>query len=97
MSALHDVLQEELERALRVKSAIELELKDLPLGYISRKNIRNKPAYYLQKRQGQKIISKYLPIHQVPKLEKQIKRRRQLQASLRALDDNVSRLRRALK
>ncbi len=97
MSILTDVLQEELERLERQKSAYLKAMQELPKGYISQKNIRGRATYYLQYREGDKIISKYIPKEQLPELEAQIKRRKQLELSLRRVEEDKKKLRKVLE
>ena len=97
MSVLHTVLQEELERSERMKAAMQSELDALPKGYTSRKTIRGRRVHYLQKRQGDKIVSRYIPAAQLQDIEGRIERRRQLRAAIREADENIKRLRRVLK
>ena len=60
MSVLDEVLKEEYERLLRMRSAMSIEYDALPKGSISRKNIRGCDCYYLQYRERDKIVSKYI-------------------------------------
>lgn len=96
MSILMEVLQEELERLDRQRQAYELHLSELPKGYISKKNIRGKEAYYLQYREGDKIISKWIPSDDLPQVEQQVKQRKMLEASLRRVKADQKRLRKVL-
>ena len=97
MSVLMDVLQEELDRLDRQEAAYKADLQELPRGYISKKNIRGRISYYLQHRNGSKVESKYISAEDVPIVEEQIKRRKQLQASLRRVKEDQKKLRRLLK
>ena len=60
MSVLDEVLKEEYDRLARMKTAMSLEHDALPKGSISKKRIRGCDCYYLQYREGDKIISKYI-------------------------------------
>lgn len=97
MSVLMSVLQEELDRLERQQAAYEADLQELPKGYISKKNIRGKMSYYWQYRDGAKIVSQYIPAEEVPGLEEQVRRRKQLEASLRRVKEDRKKLRRVLK
>lgn len=96
MSILMEVLQEELDRLDRQKVAYEADLCELQKGYISKKNIRGKVSYYLQYRDGDKIISKYISADELPDLEEQIERRKRLQASLKRVKEDQKKLRKVL-
>lgn len=97
MSILMEVLQEELDCLDRQEAAYSASLQELPKGYISKKNIRGKVYYYLQYRENGKVVSKYIPIADLPKVEEQIKRRKQLKASLSRVNEDRKRLKRVLR
>lgn len=97
MSILMGVLKEELDRLDRQQGAYERDLKELPKGYISKKNIRGKVCYYLQHRDGSKVVSKYISANDLPVLEAQVARRKQLEASLRRVREDRKQLRKVLK
>lgn len=96
MSMLDDVMREEHDRALRVKEAMQAELSRLPKGYISRKLIRGQSACYLQWREKDKIRSRYIPAAELPSVKKQVERRRQLVQSIRTVDKNIKKIKKAL-
>lgn len=96
MSVLMSVLQEELDRLNRHEIIYERDLQELPKGYISKKNIRGKVSYYLQHREGGKIVSKWIPAEDLPKVEAQVNRRKQLEASLRRVREDQKKLRKVL-
>lgn len=97
MSVLMDVLKEELDRLDRQKIAYEADLQELPKGYISKKNIRGKVSYYLQYREGSQVKSKYISAEDLPNIEAQVQRRKQLEASLRRVREDQKKLRKVLK
>lgn len=96
MSVLMEVLQEELDRLVRQQAAYEADLQEIPKGYISKKNIRGRVSYYLQHRDGKDIVSKYISLADLPKIEQQIQRRKQLEASLRRVKEDQRKLRKVL-
>jgi hypothetical protein len=97
MSILDGVLKEEYERSKRIKLAMESELVELPVGYISAKKIAGKPYFYLQKRVKSKIISIYIQAEQLEEVEKQVARRRQLEQSIKELRENIKKIERVVK
>ena len=97
MSILMEVLKEEMDRLERQQLAYEADLQEIPKGYISKKNVRGKISYYLQRRDGNKIISKYISANDLPKVEEQVRRRKQLEASLRRVKEDKKALRKVLK
>lgn len=96
MSILMSVLKEELDRLDRQKVVYERDLQELPKGYISKKKIAGKEYCYLQHRDGGKIMSKYIAAEDLPRVEVQIKRRKQLEASLRRVREDQRKLRKVL-
>lgn len=97
MSILTEVLEEELDRLNRQEVAYNNAIQELPKGYISKKNIRGKETYYLQHRDGDKIISKWVPIGNLQNMIDQIERRKQLEASLRRVKQDKKRLQKAIR
>lgn len=97
MSILMEVLKEELDRLDRQQKVYERDLQELPKGYISKKNIRGKVCYYLQRRDGDKVVSKYISAEELPGLEVQVARRKRLEASLRRVKEDQKKLRKVIK
>lgn len=97
MSVLDDVLREEHDRLMSMRSAMSGEIAGLPQGYISRKRISGREYCYLQRRIEGRVVSSYVKHNDVSALEKQILRRRQLKSSIREIDENLRKLRRVLK
>lgn len=92
MTILDDVLQEEQDRSKRMKVAMKKEISMLPQGYISKKNINEKSYYYLQRREGSKIVGTYIFPNEVSKMKDQIAKRKQLEKSIRELDANIKKI-----
>lgn len=93
VSILDSVLQEEYDRSIRMKQAMEKERDALPKGYISEKMISGKKYYYLQNRQQAKIVSKYINLDDVESIKEKISRRKQLENSIKELNDNIEKIR----
>lgn len=96
MSFLMGVFEEELDRLEREKAVYEEQLQLLPKGYISKKKIAGKEYCYLQHREGGKVVSQYISAEDLPKVEAQVKRRKQLEASLRRVREDQKKLRKVL-
>ena len=96
MSILMGVLKEELERLEQQEVIYVRDLQELPKGYVSKKKIAGKEYCYLQHRSGGKVISKYIAAEDLPKVEAQVKRRKQLEASLRRVHEDQKKLRKVL-
>ena len=93
VSILDSVLQEEYDRSIRMKQAMEKERDALTKGYISEKMISGKKYYYLQNRQQAKIVSKYINLDDVESIKEKISRRKQLENSIKELNDNIEKIR----
>lgn len=96
MSILMEVFKEEYERLERQKASYERAILELPKGYISKKNIRGKEAYYLQHREGKKVVSKYISASDLKQIEEQVSRRKQFEKSLKRVDADMKKLRKVL-
>ena len=62
-----------------------LELESLPKGYISKKIIHEKEYFYLQFKENGKIVSKYIRANDLPSLEAQLNRRKEIEEEIQAL------------
>ena len=96
MSILMEVLKEELDRLERQQAVYERDLQAIPKGYISKKKISGKEYCYLQYRDGRRVVSQYIAAEDLPKVEFQVKRRRQLEASLRRVREDQIKLRKVV-
>ena len=65
---------------------IREELKELPKGYISNKNIGGKIRHYLQWSENGKIKSRYIKESEYEEIRAQIERRKELNALLKTLE-----------
>ena len=97
MAAIEQVLNEEYDRLIRVQGAIKNELAELPNEYISTKKISGRNYYYLQKREGSKVSSKYIPSSDVEDWATRIKRRKQLEEQLKDIESILKKLKRAMR
>ena len=97
MSVLDEVLIEEKERLLRMKSRMQSEYNELPKGCLSKKMIHGTCCYYLQHREGDKVVSKYVKSADVEDLSKKIERRRSLKKSLREIDIQLKKIQKVVK
>lgn len=97
MSVLDEVLKEEYDRLIRMRSAMRLEYDAMPKGSISKKSIRGCDCYYLQYREGDKIISKYIKKTDLDDIASQIERRRNLKKTLRNIEAEMKKIERAMK
>lgn len=61
MTNLEKAIAKDYKKNISKRASLIKEQKGYPKGYISKKNISGKQYYYLQYRDGGKIISEYLP------------------------------------
>lgn len=97
MSVLDEVLIEEKERLLRMKSRMQSEYNELPKGCLSKKMIHGTCCYYLQHREGDKVVGKYVNAADVEDLSKKVERRRSLKKSLREIDTQLKKIQKVVK
>ncbi len=72
---------------MRSRDSLLNEIKSLPKGYISSKTIHGKTRFYLQHRDGLKVVGKYVKESELPLLRQQIDRRKELEKELSNLND----------
>ena len=80
-----------------MKAAVRNELQVLSKGYLSRKMIRGRPAFYLQYRVNSKIVSHYISKEKLEKVRKDVSRCKELQTMEKEIDENLKRIQKALK
>jgi hypothetical protein len=97
MSVLDEVLEEEYSRLVRMKDRMQAEYLELPKGYISRKKIYGYECYYLQYRDGSKIVSHYIKPDEFEDLQAAIIKRKSLKESLKNIDIEMKKIERAMK
>lgn len=79
------------EIAIRI-TELKNEISKLPIGYISKKNIKGKTRYYHQWTELGKIKSKYIKDGELKGLQEQIEKRRSLQSELKKLEKEVPKM-----
>mgnify|MGYP003611429997 CR=1 FL=1 len=97
MTILDQVLKEEYDRLSRGIGALREEYEGLPKGYLSEKKIGNNKYYYLQKREGAKIVSKHIKKDDLEAYQTLIERRKRLAKQIKDLEFEQEKLRAALK
>lgn len=75
----------DMEDKVNEIAELEQQIGELPVGYISRKNIHGKTRYYRQWTESGKIKSQYIKEEDLETVEEQIARRRELQQRLKEL------------
>jgi len=68
-------------------------LRRLPKGSIKKRNLRGHIYYYLQKREGRKVVHKYIGKEVPEELERQLQERSELKAELRNVQQALNFLR----
>lgn len=79
------------EIAIRINE-LKNKISKLPIGYISKKNIKGKTRYYHQWTELGKIKSKYIKDGELEGLQEQIEKRRTLQSELKKLEKEVPKM-----
>jgi hypothetical protein len=96
MSILNDLMREEYDRLNRVISRMEIEISELPKGYISEKRINRCIYYYLQFRENGKVKSIYLKSEEIDQYRRLISYRNELTAKLKELQADKKKLEKVL-
>ena len=85
---LKSVFQDELDRTKRLIQRYESELESLPKGSVFKRKIGNQEYFYLNYRDGSKVVSKFLgnaKDFQPDELKSKLKRRKELSALLKKM------------
>lgn len=92
---LKAILSESKEYYLDVRKKIMKKLAALPKGSVKERKIAGKIYYYLQQRQGCKVVHKYLGKTRPELIIKQIKQRNTLKGELKKVNESLSTIRRS--
>ncbi len=95
MNVLKSVLKDSKDYYIKLDEEIKKRLSKLPEGSIKKRNLRGHNYYYLQKREGGKVVHKYLGKEKPSELEKQLKERRELKSELKKVHEALKFLKKA--
>ena len=94
MAILRDVLKESLTYYLDLDRRLRARLKVLRRGSVLVRRIGQKDYYYLNYRDGSRVVSRYLGRDMPVKIEKEIKERRLIKQQLKEVQENLRMLQR---
>ncbi|KUO52362.1 MAG: hypothetical protein APF76_04825 [Desulfitibacter sp. BRH_c19] len=97
MVVIKGVLQDELERQNRMLRAYQKKAVLLPKGSVVNKNIRGKEYFYLQYRDGEKVVSKYIPNNEFPVINSKIEERKKIDKIVSDIKKEIKFIEKALK
>ena len=89
MKVLKGIISDSWEYYRDIRSQLERKLKQLPRGSVKKRVLGNQVYYYLQYREGAKVVHKYLGKSRPEKLEREAKERRALKHQLREVRDSI--------
>ncbi len=82
MKVLRGILKDSLAYYQRLERDLIRRLGKLPKGSVKRRQIRGRAYYYLQRREGSKVLHRYLGRKKPEELIKAVEERRQLHEEL---------------
>lgn len=77
------------------KQRMEEEMLSLPVGYISKKTIKGNIQYYLQRREGTKVVGSYIRVDMVEEVSNKIERRKTIIEELSKISERLCQLEQA--
>lgn len=83
MKVLKSILKDSLLYYSRFEKDLQRKLGKLPRGSVKRRKIKNHVYYYLQVREGKRVVHRYVGRVEPKELVERIKRRRFLESELR--------------
>jgi len=96
-SIIRGILREELDRSGRMEALYLKELESMPKGSLQVKIIRGREYLYRCFRDGKKVKSVFVPKDEAEKISEGIKRRREIESSLKRLRADRELVRKALR
>ncbi len=85
MQVLKGILRDSLVYYERLERELKRRIQALPKGSVKRRSIRGHTYYYLQFRQGRRVVHRYLGRYEPEKLIRDIKKRHMLMKELVAV------------
>ena len=90
-------IESEYRKLLDRRRDIDIQIKQLPQGYISEKNIRGSKQYYLQRRVGDKISGTYIKASEVQNVRAALAQRAACEAEIKQIELRLEQLEQAAK
>ena len=90
-------IEVEYKKLLDIRRNLDIQIKQLPQGYISEKNIRGSKQYYLQRRVGDKISGTYIKANEVQNVREALERRAQYESEKKQIAARLEQLEQAAK
>ena len=87
----------EYRKLLDSRRNLDIQIKQLPQGYISEKNIRGSKQYYLQRRVGDKISGTYIKASEVQNVRAALEQRAACEAEIKQIELRLEQLEQAAK
>ena len=84
---MRNLVTKEYRDLISKKLFLEREIDKLPIGYISKKTIKGRIQFYLQRREGNKVTSIYIKFEDVDSVSEGIDKRKKFIEELSLLDD----------
>lgn len=94
MAILKGILQDSVGYYLDLQRRLRARLRALPRGSVLKRRIGRQDYYYLNYRNGQQVVSKYLGKKEPSIIEKGIKERKLIKRQLKEVEENLAMLRR---
>ena len=92
---MRNLATKEYRDLISKKLFLEREIANLPIGYISKKTIKGRVQFYLQRREGNKVTSSYIKAEDVDRISGDIDKRKRLIEELSLIDDRLKQLEQA--
>jgi hypothetical protein len=97
MKVLKGVIEESQAYYRQIEAEILKRLAALPKGSVKKRKLNNQAYYYLQARQGRRVVHKYLGKHKPEEIIKQLKARKQLAAELKKVRHSLKNVKKLSK
>lgn len=87
MYSIESSIQKEYQTIVRKEAEYQKRLEKLPAGSIQKKIISGKEYYYLQRREGKRVLSTYIKSRELEKVKADIQLRKQLSQEIEAIKE----------
>ena len=97
MDVLKGVLKDSEKYYKDLEKEIKKRLLNLPEGSIKKRNLKGHAYYYLQKREGNKVVHNYLGKLQPEEIKVKLRERKELKAELKKVNEALRLLKKSNK
>ena len=96
MNRISEILIQQYKDLCKERSLLEDEIRNLPVGSIQQKKIKNGTYYYRQFREGGTVKTEFIPNVELEEIQNKINRRKDIEKRLKEIKEEIGQVIRGL-